>query len=74
MKFSRKEYWNRFPFPTPGNPLDPEIEPASPALAGGLFNTVSYHETQVKRLTEYPNSPGNSEAIVMEVLVAGREL
>ena len=30
MGFSRQEYWNRFPFPTPGNLSDPEIEPKSP--------------------------------------------
>ena len=37
MGFSRQEYWNRLPFPPPGN--DSEIEPASPALAGGFFIT-----------------------------------
>ena len=28
------------PFPPPGDLPDPGIEPASPALAGGLFTTV----------------------------------
>ena len=40
MEFSRQEYWSGFPFPTPGDPPDPGIEPASlisPALAGGSF-------------------------------------
>ena len=37
MEFLRQEYWNGLPFPPPGN--DPEIEPASPALAGGFFIT-----------------------------------
>ena len=35
--FSRQEYWSRFPFPSPGDLSDTEIElasPASPALAG----------------------------------------
>ena len=32
MEFSRKEYWNGLPFPTPGDLPDPEIEPGSPAL------------------------------------------
>ena len=35
MTFSRQEYWSGLPFPTPGNPLDPGIEPVipvSPAL------------------------------------------
>ena len=41
-KFSRQEYWNRLPFPIPGDLHDPEIEPASlatPVLAGGSFTT-----------------------------------
>ena len=40
--FSRQEYWNGLPFPTPGDVPDPEIEPASlmfPALAGRFFTT-----------------------------------
>ena len=35
MTFSRQEYWSGLPFPIPGNPLDPGIEPVipvSPAL------------------------------------------
>jgi len=42
MEFSRQEYWSRLPFPTPGDLLNPGIEPlslASPALAGGFFTT-----------------------------------
>ena len=31
-KFSRQEYWSRFPFPFPGNFLNPGIGPKSPAL------------------------------------------
>ena len=32
MKFSRLEYWNGLPFPSPGDLPDPGIEPSSPAL------------------------------------------
>ena len=32
-----KEYWGGLLFPSPGDLPDPEIEPASPALAGGFF-------------------------------------
>jgi len=32
MGFSRQEYWSRLPFPSPGDLLDPGIEPRSPAL------------------------------------------
>ena len=39
MGFSRQEYWSELPFPPPGDLPDPGIEPASPALAGGLFTT-----------------------------------
>ena len=52
MEFSSKEYRNGLPFPSPGDLLDPGIEPmpfASPALAGGLFTTSATWEapTQV---------------------------
>ena len=32
MGFSRHEYWSGLPFPSPGDLLDPGIEPRSPAL------------------------------------------
>ena len=40
MEFSRQEYWNGFPFPSPGDLPEPGIQLtslASPALAGGFF-------------------------------------
>ena len=37
MEFSRKEYWSGLPFPSPGDLLNPGIEPESPALAGRFF-------------------------------------
>ena len=43
MEFSRQEYWNGLPFPTPGDSPDLGIEPtslASPALACRLFTTL----------------------------------
>ena len=39
MGFSGQEYWSELPCPPPGDLLDPGIEPASPALAGGFFST-----------------------------------
>ena len=47
MGFSREEYWNGLPFPTPGDLPDPGIKPtslASPALAGGFFTTSTTWE------------------------------
>ena len=40
MEFSRQEYWNGLPFPTPADLSDPGIKPTSLtslALAGGFF-------------------------------------
>ena len=34
--FPRQEYWSGQPFSSPGDLLDPGIEPMSLALAGGL--------------------------------------
>ena len=31
MGFSRREYWSGLPFPSPGDPPNPGIKPASPA-------------------------------------------
>ena len=48
MGFSRQEYWNRLPFPSPGDLPDPGIEPTSlmsPALAGGFFTTGATWES-----------------------------
>ena len=39
MGYPRQKYWIGLPFPSPEDLLDPGIEPASPALAGGLFTT-----------------------------------
>ena len=47
MEFSRQEYWNGLPFPTPGDLPDPGIEPTSlvsPALADGFFTTRTIWE------------------------------
>ena len=39
MEFSRQEYWSGLPFPPLGDPPNPGIEPASPALEAGFFTT-----------------------------------
>ena len=39
MRFPRQEYWSGLPFPPPGYLSDPGVEPMSPALAGGFFNS-----------------------------------
>ena len=37
MGFSRPEYWNGLPFPSPGDLPNSGIKPASPVLAGGFL-------------------------------------
>ena len=39
MEFSRPEYWSGQPFPSPGEPPDPGIEPGSPALQADSLPT-----------------------------------
>ena len=39
MGFPRQAYWSGWPFPSPGDLSDPEMEPKSPALAGGFSIT-----------------------------------
>ena len=35
--FSRQEYWSGLPFPSPGDLLNPGIEPGSPALQADVL-------------------------------------
>ena len=37
MEFSRQEYWNGLPLPSPGDLLDPGIEPSSPAMQADVL-------------------------------------
>ena len=42
MEFCRQEYWSGYPFPSPGDLPNPEIEPGSPALeADSLLRDLS---------------------------------
>ena len=44
MGFSRREYWNGLPFPSPGDLPDPGIEPESPVLQADFL--LSTREAQ----------------------------
>ena len=47
MEFSRQEYWNGLPFPSPGDLPDPGIKPeslTSPAPAGRLCTSSATWE------------------------------
>ena len=41
MGFSRQEYWNGLPFPSPGDLPDPGIEPWSPTLKAASLPSES---------------------------------
>ena len=47
-EFSRQEYWNGLPFPSPGDRPDSVIEPGSPALQADSL------------LFEPPEKPGST--------------
>ena len=50
MGFSRQEYWNGLPFPSPGDLPDPGIEPGSPALHGGRGGVLRPSSILIKRI------------------------
>ena len=59
MGFSRQESWSGFQFPSPGDLLNPGIEPislTSPALAGRFFTTSSNWETQASVSVQFSHS------------------
>ena len=41
LRFPRQEYCSGLPFPSPGDLLDPGIEPVAPVLSGRFFTTES---------------------------------
>ena len=56
MGFSKQEYWNGLPFPSPKDLHDPGTDPASlrsPALAGGFFTTSATWEAQELYIFNY---------------------
>ena len=59
--FSRQEYWNGKPFPSPGNLPNPEIEPESPALVSRFFTVWATRKDKticMKHLTAvFPGTP-----------------
>ena len=43
MGFSRQEYWSRLPFSSPGNPVNPGIEPTSPVSPALQVDALPLH-------------------------------
>ena len=55
MEFPRQEYWSGLPSPSPGDLLNPGIEPGSPALAGRFF-TLSHQGSPIILDPEFSTS------------------
>ena len=45
MGFSRQDYWNGLPFPSPEDLPDPGIEPGFPALQADALYRLSHQES-----------------------------
>ena len=57
--FLRQEYWSGLPFSSPGDLPCPEIEPVSPALAGGFF-TAEHEGSSCLNCTIYIHDQNNN--------------
>ena len=62
MNISRQEYWNRVPFPPPGNLPDSRTGPTSLVLAGGFFSSSAIWEAQFggNKFSDANKSPCNA--------------
>ena len=56
VEFSKQEYWTGLLFPSPGDLPDPGIEPASPALTGGVFTASREGSQQGSPAAVVPSS------------------
>ena len=68
MGFSRQEYWNGLPFPSPGDLLNPEIKTGSPALQSDSLLSellgVNYNFQQTFQILPYRSSWSQELCIV----------
>ena len=60
MEFSRPEYWSRSPFPSPGDPPNPGIEPRSPPLQADSYQLSHKGSPRILEWVAYPFSRGSS--------------
>ena len=74
MGFPRKEYWSRFPFPSPGDLPDSEIEPGSPVLQGDSLlteppgNPKLLNVTNSNLVSMSPNQGGSSCFLLIHLM------
>ena len=60
MEFSRPEYWNEWPFPSPGELPNPGIEPRSPALQVDSLPAEHKGSPRILEWVAYPFSSRSS--------------
>ena len=58
MEFSRPEHWSRLPLPSPGDLLDPGIEPASPALKADSLPLITLVPRHILNITVHIKKTG----------------
>ena len=75
--FSRQEYWSELPFPSPGDLLDPGIEPESPLLQAdslpsespGVKSSVVHGYNEMPRNDIQKDRGGKREPEVFFILI-----
>ena len=77
--FHRQAYWNRLPFPSPGDLPNPEIDPKSPALADWFPITetprrfcIKYMNLTYAQLTQRNNEKTKWDMVYVCVCACGR--
>ena len=58
MRFSRQDYWNGLPFLSPGDLLNPGIEPQSPTLQADALTSAPPVASLVKHLPAMGDTGG----------------
>ena len=60
MEFSRPEYWSGSPFPSPGDPPNPGIEPRYPPLKADSYQLSHKGNPRILEWVAYPFSSRSS--------------
>ena len=68
MGFSRQEYWCGLPFPSPGDPPDPGIEPGSPALQTDALPSEPPGRSEIKVMAKMHSFVHSVCQVVVEAL------
>ena len=67
MRFSRKEYWSRLPFPSPGFLPGTSIKPVSPAFTGRFFTTEPLGKLDCVLQFSFGGSPSHTWSFFSDV-------